>query len=188
MMSRIRGRNTRPEVVLRKALHRRGFRFRLNAKKLSGSPDIVLPRWKTVLFVHGCYWHRHPGCRKATTPSSNVEFWAKKFRQNVERDARNIRDLQEAGWRVGVVWVLGDIETCSKRKSAKDAGRTRMEPCKKGLLWTLRANLSEKLLSFSTGQIGGFGAVWARTAMLRVTNRTSGLNAYFKGVLKALPC
>lgn len=104
MMSRIRGRNTRPEVVLRKALHRRGFRFRLNAKKLPGSPDIVLPRWKTVLFVHGCYWHRHPGCRKATTPSSNVEFWAKKFRQNVERDARNIRDLQEAGWRVGVVW------------------------------------------------------------------------------------
>lgn len=104
MMSRIRGRNTRPEVVLRKTLHRRGFRFRLNAKKLPGSPDIVLPRWKTVLFVHGCYWHRHPGCRKATTPSSNVEFWAKKFRQNVERDARNIRDLQEAGWRVGVVW------------------------------------------------------------------------------------
>lgn len=104
MMSRIRGRNTRPEVVLRKALHRRGFRFRLNAKKLPGSPDIVLPRWKTVLFVHGCYWHRHPECRKATTPSSNVEFWTKKFRQNVERDARNIRDLQEAGWRVGVVW------------------------------------------------------------------------------------
>lgn len=104
MMSRIRGRNTRPEVVLRKALHRKGFRFRLNAKKLPGSPDIVLPRWKTVLFVHGCYWHRHPGCRKATTPSSNVEFWAKKFRQNVERDARNIRDLLEAGWRVGVVW------------------------------------------------------------------------------------
>lgn len=104
MMSRIRGRNTKPEVVLRKALHRRGFRFRLNAKKLPGSPDIVLPRWKTVLFVHGCYWHRHPRCRKATTPSSNVEFWAKKFQQNVERDARNIRDLQEAGWSVGVVW------------------------------------------------------------------------------------
>lgn len=104
MMSRIRGRNTRPEVALRKALHRRGFRFRLNAKKLPGSPDIVLPKWKTVLFVHGCYWHRHPGCRKATTPSSNAEFWTEKFRQNVERDARNIRDLREAGWRVGVVW------------------------------------------------------------------------------------
>ncbi|MCJ8336002.1 MAG: very short patch repair endonuclease [Epibacterium sp.] len=82
-MSRIRGRNTRPEVALRKALHRRGFLFRLNAKKLRGSPDIVLPKWKTVLFVHGCYWHRHPGCRKATTPSSNAEFWTEKFRQNV---------------------------------------------------------------------------------------------------------
>ena len=104
MMSRIRGRNTRPELVLRKALHRDGFRFRLNVKGLPGSPDIVLPKWKTVLFVHGCYWHRHHGCPKATTPSSNVEFWTDKFRQNVERDARNIHDLLEAGWRVGVVW------------------------------------------------------------------------------------
>ncbi|WP_299894311.1 DNA mismatch endonuclease Vsr [uncultured Ruegeria sp.] len=104
MMSRIRGRNTRPEMALRKALHRKGLRFRLNAKELPGSPDIVLPRWKTVLFVHGCYWHRHHGCRKTTTPASNVEFWAEKFRLNVERDARNIRDLREAGWRVGVVW------------------------------------------------------------------------------------
>lgn len=104
MMSRIRGRNTRPEVALRKALHRKGFRFRLHAKELPGSPDIVLPKWKTVLFVHGCYWHRHPKCRKATTPSSNIEFWTEKFRQNVERDARNTHDLHEAGWRVGVIW------------------------------------------------------------------------------------
>ncbi|WP_425082039.1 very short patch repair endonuclease [Ruegeria arenilitoris] len=103
-MSRIRSRDTKPEIALRKALHRRGFRYRLNARKLPGSPDIVLPKWKAVLFVHGCYWHRHTECPKATTPSSNVEFWERKFQQNVERDARNVRDLIDAGWRVGVVW------------------------------------------------------------------------------------
>ncbi|MES0871280.1 very short patch repair endonuclease [Pseudovibrio sp. SCP19] len=104
MMSRIRSRDTKPEISLRKALHSRGFRYRLNLRKLPGSPDIVLPKWKTVLFVHGCYWHRHDGCPKATTPSSNIEFWQKKFRENVERDARNIRDLLAAKWRVGVIW------------------------------------------------------------------------------------
>ena len=104
MMSRIRGRNTKPEIVLRRALHHRGLRYRLNARKLPGSPDIVLTKWKTVLFVHGCYWHRHVGCQKATTPSSNVEFWEKKFRQNITRDSKNIRDLLDLGWRVGVVW------------------------------------------------------------------------------------
>ncbi|UWR03765.1 DNA mismatch endonuclease Vsr [Ruegeria conchae] len=104
IMSRIRSRNTKPEVVLRKALHNRGFRYRLNSPKLPGSPDIVFPKWRTVLFVHGCYWHRHAGCRKATNPSSNIEFWKDKFQQNVERDARNIRDLHAAGWRVGIVW------------------------------------------------------------------------------------
>lgn len=104
IMRNVRGKNTKPELALRRALHARGFRYRLNARRLPGSPDIVFPKWKTALFVHGCYWHRHPGCRKATTPSSNVEFWEEKFRQNVKRDARNIHDLQEAGWRVGVVW------------------------------------------------------------------------------------
>lgn len=104
MMSRIHGRNTRPEIALRRALHGRGFRYRLNARKLPGSPDIVLPKWKTVLFVHGCYWHRHTDCPKASTPSSNVEFWDGKFKKNVERDALNILDLLDAGWRVGVVW------------------------------------------------------------------------------------
>lgn len=104
MMSRIRGRNTRPEITLRKALHNRGFRYRLNTRKLPGSPDIVLRKWKTVIFVHGCYWHRHAGCSKATTPSSNIEFWQNKFDQNVERDARNVTDLLAAGWRIGIVW------------------------------------------------------------------------------------
>lgn len=104
MMSNIRGKDTKPELVLRKALHARGFRYRLNARDLPGSPDIVLPKWRAVLFVHGCYWHRHPGCPKATMPSSNVAFWREKFAQNVARDRRNLADLMDLGWRVGIVW------------------------------------------------------------------------------------
>lgn len=104
MMSRIGRRDTKPELALRRALHGRGFRYRIDDRRLPGSPDVVLPKWQTVLFVHGCYWHRHMGCPKATTPSSNVEFWNKKFRQNVERDAKNLGRLALAGWRVGIVW------------------------------------------------------------------------------------
>lgn len=109
MMSRIGRRDTKPELALRRALHGRGFRYRIDDRRLPGSPDIVLPKWQTVLFVHGCYWHRHMGCPKATTPSSNAEFWINKFRQNVERDAKNLKLLGEAGWRVGIVWecVIG---------------------------------------------------------------------------------
>lgn len=104
IMSSVRSRDTRPEVILRKALHKRGFRYRLHQRRLPGSPDLVFPRWHAVLFVHGCFWHRHEGCRRATTPSNNSEFWADKFRHNVERDARNIAALRHLGWRVGVVW------------------------------------------------------------------------------------
>ena len=86
-MSRIRSRNTTPEILVRSLLHRLGFRFTLRRKELPGKPDIVLPRHRTVLFVHGCFWHRHQGCRGATTPGSNTAFWRKKFRRNVERDA-----------------------------------------------------------------------------------------------------
>lgn len=104
MMARIKGRDTRAEVLLRKALHARGLRFRLNVRSLPGSPDIVLPRYRAAILVHGCYWHRHKGCPKTTTPSTNVEFWQKKFQANVERDRRILRELLEAGWRVAVVW------------------------------------------------------------------------------------
>jgi DNA mismatch endonuclease (patch repair protein) len=101
-MSRIGSRNTKPE--LRSMLHRQGFRFRLHARKLQGHPDIVLPKYRSVIFVHGCFWHRHPGCRNATTPSTRPEFWAEKFERNVERDAHNCAALEAAGWNVFVVW------------------------------------------------------------------------------------
>lgn len=86
-MSRIRSTNTKPEVALRKALHRLGFRFRLHGRVLPGKPDIVLPKYRTAIFVHGCFWHRHVGCKVATTPKSNTEFWVDKFGRNTARDA-----------------------------------------------------------------------------------------------------
>ena len=103
-MSRIRSNDTAPELVVRSFLHRNGFRFRLHAKTLPGHPDIVLPKYKTVVEVRGCFWHRHLGCSKATTPSSNADFWNAKFKRNVERDRKNILALQKLGWQVIVVW------------------------------------------------------------------------------------
>ena len=103
-MSRITGSNTKPELLLRSLLHRAGFRFRLHAKDLPGRPDIVLSKYRIAIFVHGCFWHRHPGCRNATMPSTRTEFWAAKFDGNVERDARNRAALEEAGWTVLTVW------------------------------------------------------------------------------------
>lgn len=103
-MSRIRGRDTGPELRLRSLLHRAGFRFRLHPRNLPGRPDIVLPKHRTAIFVHGCFWHRHPGCRNATTPSTRPEFWKEKFESNVSRDARNRAELEAAGWSVLTVW------------------------------------------------------------------------------------
>lgn len=106
-MGRIRGKDTKPELMVRSVLHRLGYRFTVNGPKnreLPGRPDIVLPRLGTVILVHGCYWHRHKGCRFAYTPKSRVEFWEKKFESNVARDKRNIRDLDQLGWRIIVVW------------------------------------------------------------------------------------
>jgi DNA mismatch endonuclease (patch repair protein) len=104
MMSGIRSANTKPEMKLRKSLHARGFRFRLHDRKLPGTPDIVLPRWKAVIEVRGCFWHRHEGCRYATTPATRPEFWKGKFNANLERDRRNELALTSAGWRVAIVW------------------------------------------------------------------------------------
>lgn len=103
-MSRIKGRDTGPERLVRSLLHRRGYRFSLHRKDLPGRPDIVLPRYRTVVFVHGCFWHRHPGCGYSYTPKSRAEFWQEKFRQNVQRDAKAKQDLEALGWRVLCVW------------------------------------------------------------------------------------
>lgn len=105
MMAGIRGKDTKPELIVRRRLFAAGFRYRLHVKGLPGRPDLVFPRYRAVVFVHGCFWHRHEGCRFTTTPSTRPEFWARKFAANVERDARKTSDLREAGWRVAVVWA-----------------------------------------------------------------------------------
>jgi DNA mismatch endonuclease (patch repair protein) len=104
MMAGIRAKNTKPEQVLRQFLHRQGFRFRLHDAKLPGKPDMVFPKLRAVLFVHGCFWHRHVGCQASTIPSSNVDFWRSKLASNRRRDKKHIDALLRDGWRVGVVW------------------------------------------------------------------------------------
>ena len=103
-MSQIRGKGTKPEFIVRSLLHRWGFRFRVNKADMPGKPDIVLRKYGAVIFVHGCFWHRHRGCPRTTTPSTRRQFWEKKFRDNVERDQRNRRQLRRLGWRVITVW------------------------------------------------------------------------------------
>lgn len=104
LMSRVASKHTTPELRVRKAVHSLGLRFRLHRKDVPGKPDLTLPKHKTVIFVHGCFWHRHLGCPKASTPKSNVEFWQNKFAANVARDAEVRRRLQEFGWKVVTIW------------------------------------------------------------------------------------
>jgi DNA mismatch endonuclease, patch repair protein len=103
-MARVRGRDTKPEMVVRRTLHAMGFRFRLFRRDLPGRPDIVLPKHQLAIFVHGCFWHRHDGCYLSSTPKTRVEFWSDKFATNVARDARNSAELRALGLRVGVIW------------------------------------------------------------------------------------
>ena len=103
-MSRIRGANTKTELIVRSMLHRMGYRFRILDKKLPGKPDIVLPKYRSVMFVNGCFWHRHPNCKYAYTPKSRIDFWNNKFNENIKRDEKNLRLLQESGWFTIIVW------------------------------------------------------------------------------------
>lgn len=115
MMAAIRGKDTRPEVALRSALHRHGFRFRLHDPALPGRPDIVMKRYRAAVFVHGCFWHRHVNCRLAYNPKSRMEFWAAKFDATVRRDVQQRNALIEKGWRVATVWE------CSLRAFGTDS-------------------------------------------------------------------
>jgi DNA mismatch endonuclease (patch repair protein) len=112
-MSRIKGKDTKPELIVRSLLHKMGFRFRLNGKVsrkyhpkgiLPGKPDIVLAKYKTVIFVHGCFWHRHKGCKRSNIPKTNTEYWMKKISDNEQRDEINSALLKKAGWQVIIIW------------------------------------------------------------------------------------
>lgn len=103
IMSQIKGKDTKPELMVRKALHAAGFRFRLHRKDLPGNPDITLPKYRVVVFVHGCFWHGH-GCALSHTPKTNVDYWTKKIIRNKTRDAQAIKELESNGWKVHVIW------------------------------------------------------------------------------------
>ena len=103
-MSRIRSKDTKPEMIVRSMLHKIGYRFRLHRKDLPGKPDIVLSKYKTVILVHGCFWHRHKGCKRCTTPSSNKDYWLKKFERNINIDKKNKKELISLGWKIITVW------------------------------------------------------------------------------------
>jgi len=104
LMSRVRGKHTSPEMRVRRAAHALGLRFRLHRRDLPGKPDLVFSRHRVVLFVHGCFWHRHPGCPKASTPRSNTPYWEDKFSMNTARDAQIAQALTSLGWRVSTIW------------------------------------------------------------------------------------
>ena len=113
LMSKVRSKNTKPELIIRSRLQKLGFRFRLHRKDIPGCPDITLPKYKTVIFVHGCFWHQHPGCKKATIPINNYDFWQAKLNENSERDKRQISQLKNLGWKVIVIWecdIKKDLE------------------------------------------------------------------------------
>jgi DNA mismatch endonuclease (patch repair protein) len=111
IMRAVKAKDTKPEMAVRRALHRLGFRFRLHRRDLPGRPDIVLPGSRLAVFVHGCFWHRHSDCRKATTPKTRIDFWTAKFEANTTRDERVVGELVAAGWKVLVVWE------CQTKKS-----------------------------------------------------------------------
>ena len=116
-MSAIRSKNTKPEIAVRKLLHALGYRFRLHKKNLPGSPDIVLPKYKTVIFVHGCFWHRHENCKYASTPKTRKEFWENKFSANKKRDQKILKEIKNLGWKSIIIWecqLKGDMKKLIK--------------------------------------------------------------------------
>jgi DNA mismatch endonuclease (patch repair protein) len=128
-MSAILGKNTKPEIIVRKYLHALGYRFRLHRKDLPGSPDIVLAKYKTVILVHGCFWHRHLGCFYTTMPSTRPEFWSDKFQKNIVRDTRQIDLLIGLGWKVLIVWECGLKNLFSEIHTVADIIASGAEGC-----------------------------------------------------------
>ena len=140
-MSRIRSRHTKPELIIRSLLHRAGYRFKVNDDSLPGSPDIILPKYKTVIFVHGCFWHRHRNCPRATMPNTNREYWLKKLNKNVENDVAVRKALRKLSWYVVVVWeckILNDpvsvLDMITRRLADDDAKKYSIDVDRKQIL------------------------------------------------------
>jgi DNA mismatch endonuclease (patch repair protein) len=130
-MARVRGTNTKPEMFVRRTLHSMGYRFRLHRRDLPGKPDIVLPNLNTAIFVHGCYWHRHAGCKRATMPHTRTEFWENKFARTIVRDKEHHEKLTGAGWNVVTIWEceLRDGDEFRKNLKSKLGTRTHHHGC-----------------------------------------------------------
>ncbi|WP_241494473.1 very short patch repair endonuclease [Pseudomonas asplenii] len=130
IMSRVKSKNTRPEMFIRRMLHRAGFRYRLHDTTLPGKPDIVFPRKRKIIFVNGCFWHRHEGCKQAKIPKSNQVFWHAKLEGNKMRDKCNLRELHNAGWETMIVWEceLKDVQTLEKKLLEFLSGETTLQP------------------------------------------------------------
>lgn len=130
IMSNIGSVSTKPEIIIRKSLFSKGFRYRINYKKLPGKPDIVLPKYRTVIFVHGCFWHAHPNCKDSHLPKSNIEFWENKISSNINRDKNNIKQLADLKWNIIVIWeceikkkslesLIGEVVNCILTKTSR---------------------------------------------------------------------
>lgn len=120
LMSRVRGKDTKPEIIVRQVAHAMGLRFRLQRKDLPGRPDLVFPKYRLAVFVHGCFWHRHEGCSKASTPKTRADFWNAKFEANVVRDRMTQRRLEEMGWRVAVIWECDTRDRAGIERRLRD--------------------------------------------------------------------
>lgn len=119
-MSKISGKETKPEILVRKYLFAQGFRFRKNVEKLPGKPDIALPKYKTIIFINGCFWHGHKGCKKSALPASNTKFWKEKIEKNIERDNKEICELKSLGWNIEIIW---QCELKNKELFSKTLGK-----------------------------------------------------------------
>ncbi len=157
LMSRVSSSNTKPEWVLRGALHRIGFRYRLSNRNLPGSPDIVLPKYKTAIFVHGCFWHGHPKCKSASVPKTNHKYWKNKLSENRKRDAKNIGELKNQGWKVQIVWecellrntleIVGEVALSLDENLVNKIHSKLSSLSKSELLKTADRNVSSRLRS-----------------------------------------
>jgi|SRR5579871_1497288 len=156
LMSRVRSKDTSPELLVRSMIHGMGFRFRIHRKDLPGSPDIVLPGRKKVVWVHGCFWHRHPGCKFATVPKSNRRFWNNKFKNNVRRDRNHQSVVKEMGWESLVVWQC-ELQEPKKlaRKLARFLG-LRSSPATVG-----KASMGQMTRLRALSKLGRWGSKWA---------------------------
>ncbi|MFO8026797.1 MAG: DNA mismatch endonuclease Vsr [Opitutales bacterium] len=141
LMSRVKGRDTKPELFVRSLLHRLGYRFTVNGpknRKLPGKPDIVLPKYHTVVFVHGCFWHGHEGCKEGRIPKSRTEWWRAKIERNHQRDHKNIAELEAMGWRVVVLWTC-EFDRVPKREALARILPDLIEPPAEDRDWPLAA-------------------------------------------------